>query len=241
MALFAIGDTHLSLSGNKSMTVFSGWDDYVPRLEKNWRALVKPEDTVVIPGDVSWGMSLEQAKADFAFLDSLPGKKLLLKGNHDYWWTTRRKMDNFLAECGFSTLRIVHNDAVAVEDTWAVCGTRGWFFDAEEDADRLVLLREVGRLRTSIQAAKATGLEPVVFIHYPLIYAGQTCPELLDVLREEGIRRCYYGHVHSAGIRLAFDGEYNGTRHRLVSADALRFCPLRIPAEPEMTDIAQEI
>lgn len=228
MALYAIGDTHLSLSVNKPMTVFSGWDNYVERLEQNWRGLVAPEDTVVIPGDVSWGMSLEQAKADFAFLQRLPGRKLLLKGNHDYWWCTRRKMDAFLAENGFDTLRIVHNDAVPVDGRVAVCGTRGWFFDAEQDADRKVLLREVGRLEASIQAARETGLEPVAFLHYPPLYAGQRCPELLEVLRREGIRRCYYGHVHSAGIRQAFNGEEEGISFRLVSADALHFCPLRI-------------
>ena len=188
MALFAIADTHLSLNTNKSMNVFNGWDDYVERLEQNWRALVTDEDTVVIAGDISWGMSLEQAQLDFAFLNSLPGKKLIFKGNHDYWWTTRRKMDRFFEENGFHTLRIVHNDAVAVGD-YAVCGTRGWFFDAEEDADKLVLLREAGRLRASIKAAKETGLTPVVFLHYPPRYADQVCDEILSVLYEEGIER----------------------------------------------------
>lgn len=228
MALFVIGDTHLSLSTDKSMSVFSGWDDYVSRLEQNWRSLVGPEDTVVIPGDVSWGISLQQAAADFRFLNSLPGKKLLLKGNHDYWWTTRRQMDLFLEEQGFDTLRIVHNDAVVVDDRMAVCGSRGWFFDAEEDADRKVLLREAGRLRTSIQAAKATGKEPVVFLHYPPLYGDQVCPEITQVLQEEGIRRCYYGHVHSVGIRLAVEGLVDGIEYRLVSADALRFCPVLV-------------
>ena len=231
MALFAIADTHLSLNTNKSMNVFSGWDDYVERLESHWRELITDEDTVVIPGDVSWGMNLKQAQADFAFLNSLPGKKLILKGNHDYWWTTRRQMDLFFEENGFDTLRIVHNDAVVVEDKYAVCGTRGWFFDAEEDADKLVLLREAGRLRTSIQAAKATGFRPVVFLHYPPRYADQTCDEILAVLQEEGITDCYYGHVHSNGIRLAVQGEIDGIRYRLISADALHFCPTLISFE----------
>ena len=231
MALFAIADTHLSLSTNKSMNVFSGWDDYVERLERHWRELITDEDTVVIPGDVSWGMNLKQAQADFAFLNSRPGKKLILKGNHDYWWTTRRQMDLFFEQNGFDTLRIVHNDAVVVEDKYAVCGTRGWFFDAEEDADKLVLLREAGRLRTSIQAAKATGLRPVVFLHYPPRYADQTCDEILAVLQEEGITDCYYGHVHSNGIRLAVQGEIDGIRYRLISADALHFCPTLITLE----------
>lgn len=228
MALFAIADTHLSLGTNKSMTVFSGWDDYVTRLEENWRNIVKPEDTVVIAGDISWGMNLKQAKEDFAFLHSLPGRKLILKGNHDYWWTTRRQMDLFFADNGFDTLRIVHNDAVEVDGKYAVCGSRGWFFDAEEDADKLVLLREAGRLRTSIRAAKETGLEPVVFLHYPPVYADQICPEILDVLKEEGIGRCYYGHVHGKGIRLAVQGDVDGIRFDLISADALHFCPVSV-------------
>lgn len=228
MALFAIADTHLSLGTDKSMTVFGGWDDYVTRLENNWRNLVTDTDTVVIAGDISWGMNLNQAKADFAFLNDLPGKKLILKGNHDYWWTTRRQMDLFFEQNGFDTLRIVHNDAVAVEDKYAVCGSRGWFFDAEEDADRLVLLREAGRLRTSIHAAKETGLEPVVFLHYPPLYADQVCPEILDVLKEEGVKRCYYGHVHSKGIRLAVQGDVEGIQYELISADALQFCPILV-------------
>lgn len=229
MALYVIGDPHLSLSVNKPMTVFPGWDRYVERLEKNWRALVTEKDTVVLPGDISWGMSLEQAKADFAFLHRLPGKKLLLKGNHDYWWCTRRKMDTFLEENGFDSLRLVHNDAVEVDGRMAVCGTRGWFYDAEADADRKVLMREVGRLEMSIRAAKETGLEPVVFLHYPPVYADQRCEELIAVLQREKIRRCYYGHVHSVGIRLAFNGTLDGIEYRLVSADALGFCPLFVP------------
>lgn len=231
MALFAIADTHLSLSTNKSMNVFSGWDDYVERLERHWRELITDDDTVVIAGDISWGMNLKQAYEDFAFLNSLPGKKLILKGNHDYWWTTRRQMDLFFEQNGFDTLRIVHNDAVAVEDKYAVCGTRGWFFDAEEDADKLVLLREAGRLRTSIKAAKETGLKPIVFLHYPPRYADQICEEILAVLQEEEITDCYYGHVHSNGIRLAVQGEIEGIRFRLISADALHFCPVLVTTD----------
>lgn len=231
MALFAIADSHLSLSANKSMAVFPGWEDYVNRLERNWRETVGPEDTVVIAGDISWGMSLEQASADFAFLQNLPGQKLLFKGNHDYWWTTRRQMDRFFKEKGFNSLRIVHNDAVVVDGCMAVCGSRGWFYDAEDAADRKVLLREAGRLRTSIQAAKATGLQPVTFLHYPPLFADQKCTEIMDVLREEGVTRCFYGHVHGKGIRLAVQGNVDGIDYRLISADALRFRPILVLPE----------
>lgn len=228
MALYAIGDTHLSLGTDKPMTVFPGWDNYVERLEENWRRLVSEEDTVVIAGDISWGMSLEQALPDFQFLQSLPGQKLLFKGNHDYWWTTRRKMDTFFAENGLDSLCVVHNDAVAVDGCIAVCGSRGWFNEDGGEADHTVLLREAGRLRASVTAAKQTGLEPVIFLHYPPIFGGQRCEEILQVLREEEISRCFYGHVHSAGIRMAFGGTDNGTEYRLISADALGFCPILV-------------
>ncbi len=228
MALFVIGDLHLSFSSEKPMDVFNGWEGYEQRLETQWRALVSEQDTVVIPGDISWGMTLEEAKADFAFLNSLPGQKLLLKGNHDYWWCTRKKMDAFFAENNFHTLRIVHNDTVTVEDQVAVCGTRGWFYDAEKDADQKVLLREVGRLRTSVQAAVATGLEPIAFLHYPPIWGEERCQPFLDVLQEFGVKRCYYGHVHGPSIRMAFNGEVEGITLQLASADALKFVPLHV-------------
>ncbi|MBO5929059.1 MAG: metallophosphoesterase, partial [Clostridia bacterium] len=175
MSLFVISDTHLSLSADKSMTVFRGWDDYVTRLEKKWRALVKPTDTVVIAGDVSWAMALEETLADFSFLNDLPGQKLLFKGNHDYWWCTRRKMDAFLKENGLHTLRIVHNDAVAVDNRFAVCGSRGWYVAPSEEDNAKIIQREAARLKTSIDAAKKTGLEPVVFLHYPPIADGIVC------------------------------------------------------------------
>ena len=104
MSIFAIGDTHLSFGTNKPMNIFKGWDNYVERLTQNWHALVTEKDTVVIAGDISWAMSLEEAKADFQFLQNLPGQKIILKGNHDYWWNTRRKMDAFLDENGLDTL-----------------------------------------------------------------------------------------------------------------------------------------
>ena len=227
MSLFAIADLHLSLGTNKPMDDFPGWRDYVSRLGQNWRALVAPEDTVVIAGDISWGMTLEQARTDFAFLESLPGKKLLLKGNHDYWWSTRRKMDQFIDEAGFTSLTIVHNTAEAVGE-FAVCGTRGWFYDAEADEDKKVLAREAGRLNASIDAAERTGLEPVVFLHYPPVWGDQVCEEFMTILTERRIRRCYYGHIHGTGIRRAVQGTVRGVELRLISGDSLSFTPLLV-------------
>ena len=229
MALYAIADTHLSLSVDKPMDIFRGWTDHMQRLESHWRQLVKDEDTVVIAGDISWGMSMEQALADFQFLQSLPGRKLIFKGNHDYWWCTRRKMDVFFEQHGLDTLRIVHNDAVEVDGVAAVCGTRGWFYDDGEPDNAKILAREAGRLSASILAAKKTGLTPVVFLHYPPLFDGRVCNELIDVLKEQQIDRCYYGHVHGAGIRQAFQGDFEGINFRLISGDSLEFCPLHIP------------
>ena len=227
MALFVLGDTHLSLGGSKPMDVFPGWNGYVERLEANWRKLVKPEDTIVLAGDISWAMRLTDTRRDFEFLQRLPGQKLIMKGNHDYWWTTRRKMDDYLQNRGFDTLRIIHNSAEPVGD-YAVCGTRGWFYDAEQDADRKVLLREVGRLKLSIDAAEKTGKEPVVFLHYPPVMGEAECPEIMDVLRERSIRLCYYGHIHGPGARRTSAKTVDGITLRLVSCDAVGFTPVLV-------------
>lgn len=227
MSLFAIADLHLSLGADKPMDVFRGWSGYVQRLEQHWRQQISATDTVVIPGDISWAMSLEGTRADFSFLQQLPGQKLLMKGNHDYWWNTRRKMDAFFAENGWDTLHIVHNDAVAV-DTVAVCGTRGWFFDAEADADQKILMREVGRLNRSLDMAEAMGLPPLVFLHYPPLNRDTVCQPILDTLIQRGVNHCYYGHLHGPSIPHAFCGERDGIHFQLVSGDALAFRPLKI-------------
>ena len=217
MSLFAIADPHLSLDADKSMEVFRGWQDYVARLEANWRAVVGEEDTVVIAGDLSWGMSLAGALRDMQFLHSLPGRKLLLKGNHDYWWSTRRKMDTFFEEHGLHSLQIVHNDAALVEGI-AVCGTRGWFFDAEEDADKKVVLREAGRLRTSIQAAKARGVDVVI-----IDTAGrlQNKSNLMDELGK--IRRVTEKNLPVDEVLLVLDATtgQNGMAQAKVFAEAI--------------------
>lgn len=227
MSLFAIADTHLSLSDNKPMDIFGGWQDYVNRLEKNWRKLITDEDTVVIAGDISWAMSIEGAKEDFRFLNSLPGKKLIFKGNHDYWWCTMKKMEEFLLSNGFDTIKILHNNAVRIGD-FAVCGSRGWFFDAECDPDNKIILREAGRIRRSIESAKALGGEPLVFLHYPPLNSSMVCSEIFSVLKEEGIKRCYYGHLHGPALKGAFTGEKDGVKFSLISGDFLGFCPLLV-------------
>lgn len=225
MSLFVIADLHLSLGTDKPMDIFKGWDGYEKRLEENWRKLITDNDTVVIPGDISWAMKLSDTFEDFRFINGLPGKKLFLKGNHDYWWDTRRKMEMYLKENGFDTIEIVFNSAYAA-DGYAVCGTRGWFYDAETDSDKKILNREVGRLRTSLNEALKTGLEPVVFLHYPPVFGSQRCDDILDVLKEYGIKKCYYGHLHGINAaRKAVTGEFEGIKFRLISSDYLKFMP----------------
>ena len=228
MALYAIADVHLSLGADKPMDVFPGWEDYTRRLQENWCRLVKPDDTVVIAGDISWAMRLEDTREDFAYLHALPGKKLLLKGNHDYWWTTRRKMERYLETEGFTDITFVHNCAVPVQEC-AVCGTRGWLAGAMSEEDQKIVNREVGRLKTSLDEALRQDLSPLVFLHYPPIYDGARCQPILDLLREYEITDCYYGHIHGRqAARRAPMGEYEGIRMHLLSCDYVRFMPQRI-------------
>lgn len=226
MAIFAIGDLHLSLGTDKPMDVFPGWEGYLPKLERSWRALVAPEDTVVLAGDTSWAMNLPDTRADFSFLQGLPGQKWLLKGNHDYWWTTARKMQNFLQENGFDSLHILHNNACVVQET-ALCGTRGWPFDDAAAQGEKLMAREAGRLRTSLQAGRAAE-QRIAFLHYPPVYPGASAQEIVDVLQKCGVTECYYGHLHGRSIRFAVQGEVEGIRYKLISADSLGFCPYKI-------------
>ena len=224
MSLFVIGDTHLSLSVDKPMDVFKGWTDYTDRLKNNWNRVVSPEDSVVIPGDISWAMNFDEAVKDFSFLNSLNGKKYILKGNHDYWWNTMSKMNGFLEDNGYDTVKIIHNNAYSVEG-FALAGSRGWFYDDTAEADKKVILREAGRLRTSLRAASELGGELVAFLHYPPISSVQRCDEILSVLEEFSVKRCYFGHLHGFVPPENTKIEWNGTVFSLVSADYLDFCP----------------
>lgn len=227
MSLFAIADTHLSFSADKSMEVFPGWGNYTQRLADHWRESVCETDTVVIAGDISWAMKLPEALRDFQFLHEMPGQKIILKGNHDYWWESKKKMDDFLAENGLHTIKILFNNAFRVGNI-AVCGTRGWFYDDLQAEDPKVLLREAGRLRLSIAEAKKMGGEPVVFLHYPPLNETRICRELVSVLEEEGILRCFYGHLHEKSTHRALQGFVRGVRYQLISGDYLGFRPIKV-------------
>ncbi|WP_312637068.1 metallophosphoesterase [Oscillibacter sp.] len=226
MALYAIGDLHLSLTANKSMEVFGeAWKDYVNRIAASL-SLLTEEDTLILDGDTSWGMSMEEAEADFRFLEQFPAKKLLVKGNHDYWWTTVNKMSGFFAEKGLTSFSFLHNNCYFYGE-YALCGTRGWFQEEhQKPPDAKVLNREVMRLETSLRAA---GDRPILcFLHYPPLYKGYQCPEILALLEKYRVKACYYGHLHGPVIRRRFEGEQAGTDFSLISADYLEFVPKKI-------------
>lgn len=222
MSLFAIADTHLSLGTNKPMDSFPGWNDYVARLGNNWNSIVKEEDTVVIAGDISWAMNFDELYEDFSFLNDLNGKKIIVKGNHDYWWNTLSKMNKFIAENNFDSINILQNNSYDVEGI-SVCGSRGWMFESSEEHDEKILSREVGRIKMSLDSA--VNENRILFLHYPPITTNSSCDEILDTLKEYGIKKCFYGHLHGMATKYAFEGEYDGTDFKLISADRLSFVP----------------
>ncbi len=230
MAIYTIADLHLSLSSQKSMEKFSGWENYVARLEENWRSTVGEGDTVVLPGDISWGMSLQESLEDFRFLHSLPGEKLLGKGNHDYWWNSKSKMEQFFEDNGLSSLKILHNNSI-VREGLVLCGSRGWLFEKGEPHDQKILAREAGRLALSLSSAEGLEGERVAFLHYPPVFGEEVSPEILQVLHQYGVKRCYYGHIHGYGHNLALNGIYEGISFSLVSADYLKFRPIKVVNE----------
>lgn len=227
MRVFIIGDLHLSLNTDKPMDVFSGWDNYVQKLTNNWKSTVSDEDVVILAGDISWGMSLNDSLKDFQYIDSLPGKKYIIKGNHDYWWDTRAKIERFFKENGLNTLNILHNSSIETEKFY-VCGTRGWLFENTQPHDIKISAREAGRLQTSLNSCQNADKEKVVVLHYPPLYCDEIMGEMIDVMKKHGVKRCYYGHLHADSIRRAFNSTYLGIEFKLISSDALGFSPLEI-------------
>lgn len=224
MALYAIGDLHLCLGAPKPMDIFGGaWIGYMDKLERGMSVL-QPEDTLVLLGDLSWAMNLQDARADFGWINRIPGQKIILKGNHDYWWSTAAKFSQFCQDNGFSDQHMLNNNCYFYQDI-AICGTRGWFFDEERSGahDEKVFHRELMRLEASLQAAGDR--QKMVFLHYPPKYKGYECPEIIALLRQYGVRQCFYGHLHGGSHALALEGLWDGIEYRLVSADRLDFCP----------------
>ncbi len=232
MSLYVIGDTHLSFGVQKPMDIFAGWENHTALLRDAWCSRVAPEDTVVLAGDISWGMTMEQALPDFQWLDALPGKeKIILKGNHDYWWVTMKKMCDFFAAHQLSTLRILHNNCYAYEG-YGICGTRGWVNmepGAAPPDDAKVSAREAQRLEVSLNAAEQQGLKPIAFLHYPPVYGSSCNYPMLDVLWKHPVTDCWYGHVHGRSQhRYAVNGERDGICYHLIAGDYVQFIPQKV-------------
>ncbi len=227
MALYAIGDLHLCLGAPKPMDIFGGaWVGYMDKLKEGLSCITE-DDTTVLLGDLSWALGLEEAAADFAFINEIPGRKIILKGNHDYWWSTASKFYKFCEANGFANMHILNNNHFEYGDI-AICGTRGWFFEEERrsDHDGKVFRRELQRLETSLISAGEK--QKYVFLHYPPRYKGYECREILDLLKKYEVRRCFYGHLHGPSHALAMEGLWDGIEFRLVAADKLNFCPFTV-------------
>ena len=229
MRVYALSDLHLSLARPKPMDVFGpAWEDHPRKIREAWESVVGEEDWVLVAGDLSWAMKLDEVQPDLEFLGALPGRKILIKGNHAHWWASRAKVEKILPP----TVRILRNDALSLGDGWVVAGARGWNFPGAPGftgQDEKILAREVGRLRLSLDAAeKLGGRDLVVMTHFPpLLKDGKESP-LLPLILESGARFCVYGHLHGKDLSAGFRGVRGKTRFLLTSADALDFRPLLV-------------
>ena len=229
MAIYAIGDLHLSVAAKKPMDVFSGWDNHAEKLIENWNNKIKPEDTVVLVGDTSWGMTLAEAIPDFRLIHKLPGQKIIIKGNHDYWWASMTKMSETLEKYEFDSIRFLHNNSYFVQDVH-ICGSRGWIFENGQPHDEKIVRREAGRIEASLKSRGPEQGETILFLHYPPTYAGQTLEPYITLMQTYGVSRCCYGHIHGAGHKYAVKGLCRGIEFTMISSDYLSFDPALIKA-----------
>ena len=238
MAIFVISDLHLDVESNeKSMEVFGArWKSYTDRISNNWKKLVAPTDTVIIPGDISWALTTKDALHDLLWIEALPGKKIIMKGNHDFWWSTVSKMKKFFCENCINTIDILNNNALEVEN-YIIAGSRGWFVDksvqnAELNVDyEKIVNREVIRLKMSLDNAKKlkneSEKEIIAFFHFPPVWADYSCEPIVEILKEYGIQRCYFGHIHGC-YNVSGHFQYQGIDFNMISADYIDFIPLFI-------------
>lgn len=227
MALYAIGDLHLCLGAPKPMDVFGGaWVGYMDKL-KEGMSIIRPEDTTVLLGDLSWALDLDSAAADFGWINEIPGRKIILKGNHDYWWSTASKFNQFCLKHQFVDMNLLNNNCYYFGDL-AICGTRGWFFEEERSGehDEKVFKRELLRLEASLKAAGDN--RKAVFLHYPPRYHGYECTPILELFEKYRVQNCFYGHLHGGSHKLAMEGLWDGVTYRLVSADYVGFKPITV-------------
>lgn len=230
MAIYTIADLHLSFNTDKPMNIFgTNWENYEEKIKEDWLKKVTREDYVILPGDFSWAMYLEETTKDFEFINQLPGKKILLKGNHDYWWTTVTNMRKFLKENNFKNIDFLHNNSYEIEGK-IIVGTRGWIL-SEEAEDKRLTKREADRLELSIiNGIKEYGnkKEIIAFMHYPPITKNYQNTEYIEILKKYNIKKCYYGHLHSSSIQDAAQGVIDGIEYKLVSSDGVNFKLIKI-------------
>ena len=231
MAIYIIADLHLSFGCEKPMDVFGGnWVGYTDKIESNWRNKILEDDSVIIPGDISWAMYLNESIKDFEFINSLPGTKYILKGNHDYWWETKSKLDAFFKEKGFGTINVLYNNSYIIDD-YAICGTRGWKEpegDSTSEEDLKIYNREVIRLKLALDSIKDDNKERIVVLHYPPFNSKNETGKIAELMKEYNVKKCYYGHIHGEKCKYIFEGEKDGIEYKLVSGDHLGFDPIII-------------
>ena len=237
MSIFALADLHLALSNpEKSMDVFgSRWEGYIDRVRDNWINTVTDADTVLIPGDISWATYVDKAEEDFRFISELPGQKLLSRGNHDFWWTTMRKMEEYFAEKGFTNLQFVRTNVIEA-DGCLISGTRGWMIESRDSLEgsdnRKIYERE--RLRIQMCVDKLNEVDPdhsrkhILMIHYPPITAKLEFTDFAQLIADGGVDICVYGHLHGKAHKKAFEGDFGGAKFICSSADYVEFCPVKI-------------
>lgn len=231
MSIFAIGDLHLPFGIKKPMDKFGDkWVNYTYKIEENWRSIVRDKDIVLLPGDISWATYLSQTYDDFKFINNLPGKKIISKGNHDYWWTTKSKLNNYIIENEFNTISFVQNDSYTIDDV-KICCTRGWIIpEFEKDAtlkDKKIYLRELNRLKLSLEYGENVNTT-IVALHYPPIYKNIASTGFSEIMDQYNVDICVYGHLHGSAHTIALEGRINNTDYYLVSSDYLGFKPLKI-------------
>lgn len=231
MRVFAISDLHLALSKDKPMDIFGpGWNDYMHRIKYNWEEKVGADDLVLLPGDLSWATYHDRAGPDFSYIEALPGRKIISKGNHDYWWATSSKLNEFKTNNGLDSITFLHNNACLFEGL-AITGTRGWK-DPEEEGfipeDVKIYNREIERLRLSLKPTEGFQGDIITMLHYPPFSSKGKCTGFTEVMHEFGVKICIYGHLHGKSCDYAIEGEQNRIRYHLVSADHLGFVPLLI-------------
>lgn len=227
MALYAISDLHLAFTTDKPMDIFGEkWIKHDEKIKENWISKIKEEDTVLIAGDISWSMKSSDSKADLDWINDLPGKKIISKGNHDYWWSGISKLNSM-----YDNTKFLQNNFYTYED-YAICGSRGWILEGSDrftEKDKKIFNREIIRLRLSLDKAKEAGFNKfIVMIHYPPINEKIEASAFTEIFKDYGVEKVIYGHLHGPALGSAFNGEHEGVNYIITSCDYLNFDPIRI-------------